>query len=200
MEANDNVKEMRKIENVRATDDNLEGERNLLETVEKDIAAIKVAVNQLAEKVMETTNNNRQSFILLKNHDARIGVIQDLVTENDWITEAGWEDRVDSVLGLRKLAETETFTDGDVIWVNFKAVENGEVKTEEEGFPVRFGAKGTIFEAALEGKSISSGTYDWTTTHNETEVTFTITATKAKRRVEDATGTDNTDSEASTES
>jgi hypothetical protein len=108
---------------------------------------------ELAKRMMGQHRLAQSSLVLLKNIDARIEAIKDLIIEKGLFTDQEYQDAVDVKLGLRKKLDNETIELADVAWVSYEAeVEGVPEKQKEECLPVRVGSNAVMFESALIGQ------------------------------------------------
>lgn len=161
--------------------------------LKNNVVALQKAFGEIAEKVTSQHRLMQSTITLCKNFDTRIDILKDIIVTKGLSTEDALEDLMDYKTGFRRRTGEEEIQNGDVVWVSYEALQEGETgKVIEEGFPVRVGSNAIMFEPALLGKKEG----EETTYSGEWEgkkVTFTIKILKAKARL----GGDN---EASTQS
>lgn len=146
------------------------------------VAAVEGVTNTTSKKMMDQHRTLQSILVLLKNYDARVTTLQDLVIENGWVDDRGWEDRIDKILGLRRKGDTEKISVGDVVWVDYTAHEDGEDQEyTERNFPVRVGSKAMIFEDALIGKDVTAKGIEYSGEWDEKKIIFKIDVMKVKR-------------------
>lgn len=155
---------------------------------------------ELAKRMMGQHRLAQSSLVLLKNIDARIEAIKDLIIEKNLFSEQEYQDAVDVKLGLRKKLENEDIELADVAWVSYVAeVEGVEGTQTEECLPVRIGSNAVMFETALLGQKcdakgiVFEGSWKDTDPEDklktvERKIKFTIDVLRVKTRRKDESG------------
>ena len=155
---------------------------------------------ELAKRMMGQHRLAQSSLVLLKNIDARIEAIKDLIIEKGLFTDQEYQDAVDVKLGLRKKLDNEEIELADVVWVSYVAEVEGIQGTQtEDCLPVRVGSNAVMFESALLGKRcdtkgiVFEGSWkDADPTDKiktiERKIKFTIDVLRVKTRRKDESG------------
>ena len=161
---------------------------------------LKGDISVLATKTAAQHRLAQSSLVLLKNIDARIEGIKDLLTNAGVFTEEQYQDAVDSKLGLRRKADHEEIELADVCWVSYVAHCEGIKDPQvEAGLPVRVGSNAVMFESALIGKKCNEKGIEFNTTLKEAnpadplkpierKVRFIIDVNRVKARSTNGTG------------
>lgn len=161
---------------------------------------LKGELSVLATKTAAQHRLAQSSLVLLKNIDARIEGIKDLLTAANVFTEDQYQDAVDSKLGLRRKADHETIELSDVCWVSYEAEIEGVKDIQKEGgLPIRVGSNAVMFESALIGKGVNEKgiVYEGTWKEQnpadlsksiERKIKFTIDVNRVKTRSLNGTG------------
>ena len=123
-------------------------------------------INQALDRTANQHRLMNSTMILLKNYNARLETIQELLIENNIIDSARFEQLTDAKLGLRLLGPQETIKIGDVVWCEYEAFVDGEMKAKDV-LPVRVGSQAIVFEPALIGKSPNTEGIEYSNTFVE---------------------------------
>lgn len=109
----------------------------------------------LDEKIEAQNKLLKSQLVIMKNVDARIEGIRNLLIVKNVFTDDEYQRSVDACLGLkRKDAETDVIEKGDIVWVNYVASDVNDLANQmiEKGLPLRIGSGAVPFEAELLGK------------------------------------------------
>lgn len=156
-------------------------------TIIQEFKRIGAIASQAMDRVMGQHRLLNSTIVLLKNYDARLQTIQELLVDNKIIDGAQFEMNTDAKLGLRLLGADETIKVGDVAWVEYEASIDGKVEAKDV-IPVRVGSGAVVFEPALIGKQPNTAGHSHDATYKEGELAgktmnFKISIGKVKTKL-----------------
>jgi FKBP-type peptidyl-prolyl cis-trans isomerase (trigger factor) len=104
------------------------------------------------DKILQQHTYISSTFTLLKNYEARLAAVQEILLEKALVTEDQMNEMIDTRIGLRLKADTEEIVKGDIAWVHYKAKIEGQEEEQEDTLPLRVGSGAVILEEAVIGK------------------------------------------------
>jgi hypothetical protein len=161
-------------------------------TIIKMNKALEAQVKALEGKVDAQDRLLRGSMLVLRDYDAQLNSMKDLLIEAKFFTEETYYANTDKRRGLRLIEAGEQIKAGDIAWVKYVAttVIEDAVQTiaEDAELPVRVGSGAISFETALVGKTIGQAVNFTTQIQDEgplkgKDITFDITVLKAKTKI-----------------
>jgi hypothetical protein len=131
-----------------------------------DLATVKLHLERVEEKLDATHRIMVSNFSFLGDIETRIETFKRLCVGNNVFSDDQYEDTWDDIKGIRNKGPEEVIEPGDSLRITFKGVdpETGEVRLEDENFPVRVGSGALFLEEHLLGRSVGekSITFDHT--------------------------------------
>lgn len=115
--------------------------------------ALTQQVSLLKERMIAQHRLLKSSLIALKNVDARFEALRKMLVDANTIDEQKYQTLIDANLGLRLRDESEKIIIGDVAWVSYTAIVDGEKETiVQKNMPIRVGSQSVVFEEGLIGR------------------------------------------------
>lgn len=163
-------------------------------TIIQEFKTIRAMVGQTMDRVQSQHKLLNSTMVLLKNYNARLETLQELLCDNKVLDGAQFEQLTDAKLGLRLLGAEETIKIGDVVWVEYEATIDGKLEAQDI-IPVRVGSGAVVFEPALIGKHPLSGGHKHEATYKEGELAgktmvFDIKIGKVKTKLHEGVAND----------
>lgn len=163
-------------------------------TIIQEFKTIRAMMGQTMDRVQSQHQLLNSTMVLLKNYNARLESLQELLIENKSLDGAQFEMVTDAKLGLRLLDATETIKVGDVVWVEYEASIDGKVEATDV-IPVRVGSGAVVFEPALIGKHPLSEGHTHEAVYKQGELAgktmiFNIKIGKVKTRLHEGVAND----------
>lgn len=123
----------------------------------------------------------KSQLVILKNVDARIEAIKELLVSKGIFTEDEYQVTVDDKLGLKVKGAGELIEIGDIVWVKYVATQGEEVLTEP-GLPLRIGSNAVPIEKELLGKPCDLKDHKFVLEVNKTEYKFVLDVIRVKAK------------------
>ena len=155
-------------------------------TIIQEFKTVKAMIAQTNDRIQAQHRLMNSTMILLKNYNARLETIQELLIDNKIVDGAQFEQVCDAKLGLRLLGADEEIRVGDVAWCTYEAKVEDKVEAADT-IPVRIGSGQIVFEQILIGKKPNTEGHTHTADFKEGEETkaivFSVKVGKVKRRL-----------------